>query len=217
MSVAPRSSRLSSWSLPRLRSQPIHCCWVSLQTRRRCSSRKRSPAASDSVLPIQPRDAAGRGVHQCLVPVGLFAWLHRPSPTAGRNGARPRATPGKWISSRSSASSMACAGSQQDRARPPGSAAVAVRRRAAPGRAGCVAANAAGDRPIDEGHRGVQRRKQAEEAEQRQGPARRRPDWRAPAAAGPGAGRRSGGSHPYRRPRRGPASSGRAAAHSGAR
>ena len=43
VSVAPRSSRLSSWSLPRLRSQPIHRASPSFQTRRRCRRRKRVP------------------------------------------------------------------------------------------------------------------------------------------------------------------------------
>ena len=42
VSVAPRSRRLSSCSLPRLRSQPIQRPCASFQTRRRCSRRKRS-------------------------------------------------------------------------------------------------------------------------------------------------------------------------------
>ena len=33
VSDAPRSSRFSSWSFPRLRSHPIHRCWPSFQTR----------------------------------------------------------------------------------------------------------------------------------------------------------------------------------------
>ena len=41
VSVAPRSRRFSSCSLPRLRSQPIQRDSLALQTRRRCSSRKR--------------------------------------------------------------------------------------------------------------------------------------------------------------------------------
>ena len=44
VSVAPRSSRFNSCSLPRLRSQPIHRPSLSFQTRRRWSSRKRSAA-----------------------------------------------------------------------------------------------------------------------------------------------------------------------------
>ena len=43
VSLAPRSRRFSSCSLPRLRSQPIHRRWLSFHTRRRWSSRNLSP------------------------------------------------------------------------------------------------------------------------------------------------------------------------------
>ncbi len=60
VSAAPRSRRFSSWSLPRLRSQPIQRRSPSFQTRRRCSRRKRVAAGGRPVARVQARDARGR-------------------------------------------------------------------------------------------------------------------------------------------------------------
>ena len=62
MSSAPRSSRFSSCSLPRLRSQPIQRPSPAFQTRRRCSSRKRSPPGAGAMRRLSramPAAAAG--------------------------------------------------------------------------------------------------------------------------------------------------------------
>ena len=57
VSVAPRSSRLSSCSLPRLRSQPIQRPSPSFHTRRRCKQQEAVAARRRSVTSVQPRDA----------------------------------------------------------------------------------------------------------------------------------------------------------------
>ena len=64
VSVAPRSRRLSSWSLPRLRSHPIQRPCASFQTRRRCSRRKRSAPAAVAMAAVEPGDAGDGRRHE---------------------------------------------------------------------------------------------------------------------------------------------------------
>ena len=68
VSVAPRRSRLSSHSLPLLRSHPIHFLSPALKTRRRCSRRKRSPAGPGPCRRFRRSTASAATASRCSSP-----------------------------------------------------------------------------------------------------------------------------------------------------
>ena len=106
VSWAPRRSRLSSWSFPRLRSHPIQVPCPSFQTRRRWNRRKRSPPeaagpwrrlrrAIPSVAAARSRSSSG------IVSVGASVQSERRAKQRS-----PSALARKWISRRLTCSSI---------------------------------------------------------------------------------------------------------------
>ena len=94
MSVAPRSRRLSSCSLPRLRSHPIHRFSPSLKTRRRCRMKKRSllfpDPSADTIGGVETRDRFGRGGEKLVVAVDVLLVCVQPVRQQGDSGVRRR-------------------------------------------------------------------------------------------------------------------------------
>ena len=95
MSVAPRRSRFSSRSLPRLRSQPIQTPSRSFQRRRRWRSQKRSPPPAARPVPlVELADRGARRARGAPRPRAGSRPPRRTSPTGARTAARRRRWPG---------------------------------------------------------------------------------------------------------------------------
>ena len=167
VSVAPRSSRFSSCSLPRLRSQPIQRPSPSFQTRRRWSRRKRSPPGAGAVALVQPAMPAAAAASRASSPSTCSV----AASTQSESRAKCRSPSGLarwWISSRSICSSIASRRGQQRRH---GDERAQMRRecrRAVPSAGRSVAPKPRRHAAIDQCDRRVDRRDRTERAEQAQ-------------------------------------------------
>ncbi len=170
VSVAPRSSRLSSCSLPRLRSQPIHTRSPRVQTRRRWSRRsagRRLPLAMALVEHLRcrrspPASSASSPATLLAVGVGPVGQQREIELAIGRGQVMD------FEPLRSTARRVGLVRSASWAPRP-ACAATRARRRAAPGPAAMVGANSTRHGPVDQSDRDVHR---WDELQQREPPER---------------------------------------------
>ena len=114
VSVAPRSSRLSSCSLPRLRSQPIHLPSDGFNTRRRCNNRKRSPLGAAPCRSLRSFIASAAKINRASSPSTTSWSASFPSVSRAKAISPPaplrKCTSSRSICSRRSASPVSSVG-----------------------------------------------------------------------------------------------------------
>jgi len=105
VSVARRNSRFISCSLPRLRSQPIQLPSPAFHTRRRCSTRTRSPPGPGPCRRLRRAIPSGAAARSASSPAACSVSLSVQSESKAKCNA-PSWLARKWSSSRATCSAM---------------------------------------------------------------------------------------------------------------
>ena len=174
VSVAPRSSRFSSCSLPRLRSQPDPLPLPVVPDAPAVEQQEAVPAGGRSVAAIQPRDRRGGGVEQRVVACDGLGRGVRPVRQQREVKLAVRAREVVDLQPldllfQSSAGVVSSVGTATRCA----GAAGTPSRSSRPGR--IVAPNGSGDAAVDQRHRRIDRRDQPEQRRARRATSRRSP------------------------------------------